>query len=465
MNNILWVEDFGDSKGANTYSSVTNNVLGVLTKKHNIQIDDEINENELKNRLEKHHIVLKTNLTSAFDYINNNLDKVDLIILDIDLKIKETRQKESEQVVQILNNFYDGDEKKLKQKAGYHIYTDLIFEKQFPKEKIIICSDHFDNLGIYKKAFEDAKLIPPKNITKEKFKDSEGKKVCKMYDDPYTSLRRGIIMACDYFLNELEKEENQTDPANKTNDLKSQFGLDKIPSENFFYLNAIIEKDEDRLNIESVKDFLKALKLFLPATEPNNKDKLSILKILLRNVSHEWQTDLNYEPIKAKREIFGFNNIIKTTRNWIAHSKIFDDIAEKDVGFIFVSAMRAMFVLSNSTQEHEKILLNVIQSIDRKTESISANDVKKLMKKEHKTIFSKKGESFLPPYFYDRIVKYIQNPKNENEFSKDISKDHLYNFFWFYVNKIEKINYPKDKPQQGNFLDDFTSTIYPHSFK
>ncbi|RLA06736.1 MAG: hypothetical protein DRQ51_08405 [Gammaproteobacteria bacterium] len=465
MIKILWVEDFD---GGQFVHSTTDIVFGDMLP------NPPHRESELQKIADNKQIVLRTNLQDALKYIDESNSDFDLVILDIDLPAKHQEDAEfTPAVARLLKEYHDNDKAKLKEQAGYHIYTNLIFKYQYPADKIYFCSKHGEEQNSIKTSFKEAKIPEPKIYSKEnQHKEKIQALVKKNYNDKYLSLRRGIIMACDYFLSELENENNYTVYFDEKIifDKKVKIEVKKIKN-NFIHFNYFVKKGEEPLDETTVADYLKTIKKQFPVVEAQNKQ--GDFKLLLRAISYIWHAA---EPKNINRKntmAWNFNSIMKTVRNWIAHSDIFDHLTEEHFAYFVICAMRAIFEMPAETQKYEKVLMSVFQTDDKV--QFNQENVRHQMEKKHQKLFAK---GYNKAY---SIQNYLNKLENIQKYDKEYSKNfkftkELLNSFWFFVNQggLEykktmifdfDMQYPKDKPQQGIFLDDFICAIYPHSFK
>ncbi len=382
MSCFLWVEDF---EGGN-YKATTDSVFGEML---NPPIPDE--KEDLRQYLEQQGITLKFNFLEALHFIRDpqKLTQVDCIILDIDLPVKtpETTEDEKKLLPDVLKLYgyqvsknEEEDEassisaqQKLKQKAGYQLYVELIFKQSFPKNHIFICSNHGENLKSILAAFEQAKMEIPEIVEKNDKKCADWVKEWK--NKSYHNLRRGIIEGCQSLKKELKKLSDDKKNPQFTEYQKSTFE----PS--------------------VIEDYLEMLERFLPLREPHPEEKKHQLKLFARTLVHLWETKAtphNLNRLKLKNELWRTLStlgwIMKSARNLMAHGSLLDQLDEQDVAFLFLINMRAMFDLGEQSQSYEKILLRIFHSEpflnDSILESELANSyytVKDLVKKTEKT--------------------------------------------------------------------------------
>ena len=121
MPHFLWVEDFKASETEredNIISSTIDLVFGSILE--NKDFNDEYQARRL---LEKQGIFLRLNLLDALEFIHtpDELDKVDFIVLDVDMPLKRDDQPDKNNYLAALIKQYQS-EAELKKIAGYQIY-------------------------------------------------------------------------------------------------------------------------------------------------------------------------------------------------------------------------------------------------------------------------------------------------------------------------------------------------------
>lgn len=411
MSYFLWVEDF-DNNTKVTASSVLGKILDE-------NVFDE-NKRTLKKRLKEYGVFIELNFQDGLEFITSNLNKVDYIILDIDLPAYD--DEINPEVLKLLETFEDyqphkddeaEDEErrkkacdKLKKIAGFHLYTKLVVDLGFPKQHILFCSNHADEMKTVQQAFQDAKINLPKLYFKY---DSDVKEwVKKCYENPYSILRRGIIEGCRH-LKELSNDKHR--------------------------FNEFIHDREKQFNEEVLRDYLEVLENFLPLREPENTEVR--YKLFIRTLAHEWEAT-KWESAKFEkpynRELYAFYWIMRMTRNWSAHSKIFEQLTSQDVAYLFIINMRTMFDLGETLLPYEKHLLRLF------TDVISDQEMKRRIGENPKSrdiplienyaaLLDKMGNTWQAINFHNALNNLQKNHDKENESNFFIKG--LYQSFWF----------------------------------
>ena len=139
MSYFLWIEDFENS------SKVTaSEVLGGIVEEQSLSDHKQ----QLKNNLKEQGVFVELSFQDGLGFIRNRLQKIDYIILDIDLPAYSKGDEINADVLHLLEQYYGYDNenddevllldkcKELKEVAGYHIYTELVVQLGFPKEHI-----------------------------------------------------------------------------------------------------------------------------------------------------------------------------------------------------------------------------------------------------------------------------------------------------------------------------------------
>jgi len=158
----------------------------------------------------------------------------------------------------------------------------------------------------------------------------------------YITLRRGIINACRYLKDRLEKESDEWILFNRTTDSK-------------------IEK-------EYIRDYLSKLENFFPLIPPDCAELLYYQ--FIKELSAEWEMSKGrYNEDGAKFDIEyrfkeNYHRQMKLLRNWSSHRQISSDLCPKDVAYFFMIAMRAWFNLEfNQIMPYEEMLATFYEPV------------------------------------------------------------------------------------------------------
>jgi hypothetical protein len=483
--NILWVEDFG---GGDVITTV-DDVLGGIIETENLPNE----KRQLRKVLANNGITVQLNFQDAISFINNHLDTIDYVILDIDLDTlprgkTESAVRDCPETIDILKAHYDlidaDDEHelekalpKLKQHAGFHLYVDLLFNHQYPREKILFCSNHGENLATIQSAFKAAMMILPPIYTKS---DNKVKKLvqdsCK---SKYAILRRGIIDGCNAIQQQLEEYRHASTPSGENQSSRKGLAALGELKKSFQEQNKAIPfnsfiNQAQQVSIQDMYDYVSVLAELLPLQEPAQTEKDNKYKLFIRTLSHEWVRDIRWSNFGSNRQLRAFASIMKNTRNWVMHSETFDHLSEEDVAFLFICNIRAMFDLGEDMALHEKKLMPLFEPADfNKTKLTDA------MINRYHWLSSKSPGAYYNVISFDELLRRYQN---NDRLKPSISHliQGLYQLFWFQTSPgvVRKSNKPGeltysfnidkryfDRQATGCFFTEFARHVYTKSFK
>ncbi|WP_341326836.1 hypothetical protein [Methylotuvimicrobium sp. KM2] len=417
MSYFLWVEDFeGDPK------ATASNVLGSV---FNVSLFDE-DKRALKKNMKAQGVFIELTLQDGLEFITSDLDKkVDYIILDIDLPAyppdiayKDVTNEEFLHLLETFENYQKQEDEtanevawktacsELKKIAGFYLYTKLVVEMGFPKQHILFCSNHANQTESILKAFKTAKIVLPKIYEKaDPFVQHWTK---DHYQNPYSRLRRGIIEACRHL---------------------------KDHPEGRYRFKRFINETEKQPGLDDVHDYLDVLANFLPLREP--EQPAVFYKLLTRTLAHEWEAA---EPQRLDRqnELYAFSWIMKMTRNWSAHSKIFEQLEAPDVAYLFIVNMRAMFELGDKVLPYERHLLSLFDrpldesEMSKKCGSDHSDRQLPLIENYANTL-KKTGNTWQAINFHDALNNLQKN--KDNTIESEFFIKGLYQAFWFLTSK------------------------------
>ena len=433
MSHFLWIEDFDNSPKA-----TASNVLGSLFDDSYFSED----KRQLRKNLKQHGVFIELSFQDGLSFIRQQLHKIDYVILDINLPAISEGDTINDAVLHLLTDFQayqkQADEKEdeqlltekckeLREIAGFYLYTELVVELGFPKDHILFCSNHGEEVTSIKKAFESAKIALPPIYEKANPKVQQWVKT--RYENPYSRLRRGIIEACQYLKNQ-----------------KDKLRFDKFCK-------------EGKKAFLDINDYLATLENFLPLREPEPSDKKILYKLFIRTLAHEWEDSVEPKVLDDKGS-FAFSWVMKMTRNWIAHNStaIFTNLTEQDIAYLFICNMRAMFDLDDTVQSYEKHLFSLFD--------IKADTENKIRNKDIPLI-----DTYVS-YFNEKtnrtdvhnILNDLQNDKYKLQNKGDeFFITGLYHCFWFLTSSH---NNQKDRarPNDKNPNQVFVSRHYTFEF-
>lgn len=345
MSQFLWVEDFENNPQATTES-----VFGSILPDAKIPDTKEEIKKFLK-KDSKYRVLVELTFWDAWQFIHNSqqLSQVDYILLDIDLNVRDNDDDDKEEgLLEILNKYYnyhpcengeqdtknyDQATKELKKIAGYQLYVALVTDLGFPKEHILFCSNHGEEMKTIRKAFDTAKMELPKIFSK-KDKAELSDWIIQKRENEYMVLRRGIIEGCQ----------------------RISLQIAKHPEFIQFYEFIKPGTAVREITPKDMQEYLATLQKLLPLREP--QDKQQFYKLFLRTLTHEWDSaDPKLQQDDKVKLTFGW--ILKNARNWSTHTTVLDNLQPAEVAFLFMVAMRAMFKLEPISQPYEDYLLTL----------------------------------------------------------------------------------------------------------
>ncbi|MFA4837910.1 MAG: hypothetical protein WC703_00360 [Candidatus Neomarinimicrobiota bacterium] len=203
---------------------------------------------------------------------------------------------------------------------------------------------------------------------------------------PYIALRRGIINACRYLKDRLEKEIAEWILFNRTTDSK-------------------IEK-------EYIRDYLSKLENFFPLNPPENAE--SLYYQFIKELSAEWEMSAGHfiEHLSNFDIEYRFKNNyerqMKLLRNWSSHGQIADDLCPKDAAFFFMIAMRAWFNLEfNQRMPYEKMLATLFEPV----EVLDDNQIRKAILQSYCDLkrFLEDNKIYPDGNFFNQLLEGIGN--------------------------------------------------------
>ena len=452
MPHFLWVEDFKASETEredNIISSTIDLVFGSILE--NKDFNDEYQARRL---LEKQGIFLRLNLLDALEFIHTpgELDKVDFIVLDVDMPLKRDDQPDKNNYLAALIKQYQS-EAELKKIAGYQIYIDLVIELGFPKNHILFCSNHAGYFEQFVEKFKSSNIKFPELLQKEH--DKEIKAWLTAAQSDYFVLRRGIIEGCQYL---------------------------KTLAEDKLGFNRFIKDSEKNVSLEDMHNYLGVLENFLLLREPG--DIAALYKLFIRTLAHEWDA-AEAKQLNGQKEFYALSWIMKMSRNWLAHGEVFEQLTAQDVAYFFIVNMRAMFDLDSDLLAYEKNLLHLF------TDVISVQDMQNKIGKgfqdrkiplveNYAILLKKTGKTWQAISFHDALNN-LQKNKDKTTDSEFLIKG-LYQTFWFLTssgslfipydedkikgfNRLQyQFNYFDYHHQKQDYLFELARHIYNHSF-
>ena len=446
MSDFLWIEDFeGDIR------ATVDQVFGLP--------DCPTALPDLKAWLAARGITLKTTFFDAYRMVRDadQLAAIDYVVIDIDLKPYEDYDLDDPESVAEIDaflrekNYLKGPDEasatlgpawraavsELKKVAGYHIFTELLIEAGFPRRHILFCSNHGDQLTSIANAFEAAKLTPPVIYTKRD--ETVRRWIDEKQTDPYSVLRRGILLGCA-----------------AAEQLMERRGNDGLVFSLFFKREDEPEWPPGPASPDYVRDYLASMTALLPLTAPPTEDgRKQRYRILLHALSREWdnRAKVNHLPDKSTY-MASYGTILKEVRNWTSHTQLLDDLSEADVAFIFMADLRAMFNFPRESQPHEHLLLDLIGRTfgtvgeDQAAEIVGSDTehrqlpLDKVYFETKRMLGERRSNDENDPY-YDQLIRELEKdtPNRVDERDRRFFLQSLYRMFWFYPSRMRRVKY------------------------
>jgi len=466
MSYFLWIEDFENSPRVTAHDVFGGTVSAEVFSD---------NKHQLRKKLRQQGVFVELNFQDGLQFIRQNLQQIDYVILDIDLPAYSEDDEINADVLALLENFQDykksedaaEDEvllakncKQLKAIAGFYLYTELVVELGFPKQHILFCSNHAENAKTTRDAFKMAKIALPRIF--EKSNPEVQLWVENKASDTYSRLRRGIIEGCQ------------------------QLKLELANDEQFLQFRDFIKTSDHQVATMDVVNYLDTLAQFFPLKEATTNMTGMQYRLFLRVLAHEWEDNASAENLKGKfgkdlnnfHDIYTFGWTMKLIRNWVSHANLLDPVSSEFIAFSFLINMRAMFHLPKEIQEYEVILLscitaNPVDSVnietlrtDQKYADEDIDGIVSFLKiseykedKNGKEKLNKNGNKMLKE-FRDKInAVYRQNTGNPDAEDHDFRR-FLFQYFWLNQKKYSD----KLISKSDDFLPTLSRHIYGHSF-
>lgn len=456
MSTLLWVEDFEDKQ----YRTTTFNVFGRALNLTAADIPDEVND--LREFLEMQQVTLATNFAEASRIIDERLSDFDGIVLDIDLELLgEDFESDFSLLEHLLKRCYhydpdsDGAEAaydkargNMKMIAGYHLYVELVVNRGFQRNRIQFCSQHGDQLEkALKSSFDTAHMERPAVWIKSD--PRVGDWISNVREDPYTKLRRWVILACREMLVRLRF--NQT-----------TFLMLDLPN-------------CEGLTLADAENLLETLQLLMPPYVRSEKEKKNVFRLFVRTLTQDWDKVKKSRPDPRKpNAMVAYAAVLIRARHWTSHSaKALSELTEADVAFLFLIALHACFKMQdNGKNEFEAPLLSLIGGkIELDMEQLKQNygetyqevtDRWQMLPKELRGYPDKVPGEYKEPSSFCGRIDMLQKA---GEIQSDQYEKGLRQIFWHTLHQPNPDFSPKvnlfSKPV---FLGNLTSRLYRSGF-
>jgi hypothetical protein len=473
MSHFLWIEDFESD-----IRTTVDQVFGLAGCPTTLRT--------LKPWLKERGVILKTTFFEALLFVRSpeRLEAIDYVVIDIDLKpyedydlddpesvgeihrfLKERRYlSEPADLAQPFGPGWSTAVSELKKVAGYHIFTELLIDAGFPKHHILFCSNHGDQLTSISRAFESAKLTPPRIYTK---RDPfvQGWTTEKALD-AYSVLRRGILLGCD----------------------AAAQSLDLVGNEETVFCRFFKREDEPDwppgpTTPGYLRDYLTNLSVLLPLRAPGStQERKQRYRIFVHVLGKEWDKRAKVAHLLDRTDpIATYGTIMKEVRNWTSHTQLLDDLSEADVAYIFMVNLRAMFRIPQDAQPHEHLLLGLL---GRAFGCLSAEDTGEIVGYDmedrripldgvyfelKRTLEDLRGTDETDRHF-DQLVRDLQREiGTQGDFwDGGFFLQSLYRMFWYYPSRMRRPKYgwvPGEAPGNASLFRHYDfGRNHPESF-
>lgn len=477
-------------------------------------IEDELGGKKIE-WFDDRPVTVISNFDDAKAAINSDIEKFDLVVLDINLEMSERSDN-----IRELANEYGLDETEFLKESGMTLFLNLL-EKGFPKDRIVFLTansdkeaDLLDKLqnGLERKDFdcvdsvlaeiqkglgevqvkECQKFIEDNNIDqliawlKEYFNSvNQGtvqntyNRFCEAYKrcriKPPKPINKSLNNVKNDLIQWLNRHEDNQYLVLRRGIIEGCEYLKRLPKENQRFKD-FIKENEKKPDEEGLIDYLDVLANFFPLREATNKEAL--YKLFIRTLAHEWEAadpefpsknrKLNNESqnaVNLDEELkyngrYAFSWILKMVRNWSSHNSnaIFNKLTEQDVAYLFICNMRAIFDLGDKPAAYENQLLVLFNNNSAKIE-------------EADLIIKEKGVPLIKYYvdYFNQdtksnkvhsILNDLQNDKEKLKVKGDLYFiTGLYHAFWYLTSELREQK-DRAKPNNNNPNQVYISRFY-----
>ncbi|MDP2834325.1 MAG: hypothetical protein Q8Q28_13720 [Pseudomonadota bacterium] len=355
--NIVWIEDFGGTQPLPANSKTLIPLFqGLLSREIFINKwddDDDLlaNTNLLSdffNEHSTHKILLLRNVFDYLDHVENrDTASHDIYIIDINLTQGADLQRALPDGMEGIEN------PAFHRKAGFFIYNHLI-RLGVPVEHICLLTGEQGSTIEFNAHCRDS--LTPRPIAFEK--SDSGYTAFRGWlnghqANDYLALRRAVIEGC-YFLKEIIKSD----------EFAIQFRVFIRPEQG---------KPSRDVTLEEMCDYLDTLRQFLPETRPTEVAGTNrIYRLFVRALAHEWESQADPEYPRNQPNYGGADRrllptlgwIMKNVRNWMSHNNAINNLDARNVAFLFIVNMRAMFRWDVAPARFEKQALALLTTGD-----------------------------------------------------------------------------------------------------
>lgn len=318
---IVWVDDF-DNKNISLSSIPSDEEwdleddIGCPGENHRKDVEDNFGDCS-------DQVQLITSIPQMVDYIDNNLEKCDCIVLDVNLR-KSLNDEQRKSVSESCKRKGIRTDRDLGQHGGYYLYLYLL-KSGFPADNICMFTGNKgeDNTtGLWERRFREAGMYPPESINRNEPKELQ-KWIHQIYGKEYYRIRLLVYQACEYWKGELAK----------------------LPSEEIAF-NRIYHADKNGFRVEACSfiDMLDRVEMLFPLTQPSNCNRLYYQALQAVAMFHEESAELKALDKAKYSDIRKYHCSVRNFRNWSAHNQFSgDEMDGRLFAYLFCVALRTYF--------------------------------------------------------------------------------------------------------------------------
>ncbi len=347
---IVWVDDFDNN----------NVLLDSMPMDEEWDFDDvngDVHLSDIKNTFDEKyisHVQLIIDIPDALKYIDKNINKIQCVILDVNLnKTLNSEQKKQVQLLCENKGVLTGED--IGYCGGYYIYLYLL-KSGFPTDKICMFTGNkgIDNLtGKWEIKFENAGIFPPRSIIRSD-KEKLNFWLNNLFCNEYYRSRLVVYIACEYWKNFLLKR-------CKTEDIEFNKIYYEVETAYLIEKNSFIE-------------MLERIERLFPVLKPESEKTLYCQALQMLTIFHEESAKIeNLDKSKEKySEIRKYHQAVRNFRNWAAHNQFATNEIDTEIFlYIFIVTLRTYFgtekrklILKGNSfdwyNEYEEIVFNII---------------------------------------------------------------------------------------------------------
>jgi hypothetical protein len=448
-------------------------------------VEDEYSEQKQQQWFKDRNVTVRTSFDAAEQTINSDLNRYDIVVLDINLENSETSEN-----IKKYANYFGVSVGDFLGRSGMNLYF-MLLEHGFPKDRIVFLTANADEttsqINDLRQAFnngddgEVGKLI---EIITAGFSGEERTKSYSFIDKPDGYDESDFNSLCDYLyscfnsLNHSQqkntyevlqetakncrigmprafnKNTNQLDVELTRLELNKYLVLRRGVIDGCSFLKTLINSNPEKIQFTDfikadnnheitateIENYLEAVAQSLSNRESSGREALNIqYRLFLRTLAHEWEENIEANGIKQKHgdnldkvfDIYTYAWIMKMTRNWVSHANLLEPINPQFLAFLFLINMRSMFRLPKEIQDYEKSLLKIIsQSIGDEINCEDASDKMKYADQLVDEYLASLRKDISEKHFGIKINTIYQHHTGNPDAEEYDFKKLLFQYFW-----------------------------------